>query len=119
MQKTLATYVQVALFTSLFTTCALDLWMFVGAHDVFVVAVNFMSNNWLKPKNVVVGLFDVTNIIMAVVVPKFWALLHKFSLKKKIVMYFKDKGSNFQPYAITMNFVVSTKVWACHIQGDL
>jgi hypothetical protein len=45
MQKTSATYVQPALFTSLFTTCALDLSMSIGAHDVFVVVVNFMSNN--------------------------------------------------------------------------
>lgn len=113
MQKTLATYVQPALLTSLFATCALDLWMYVGAHDVFVVVVNFMSNNQLKPKNVVVGLFDVTTIIMGTMIPKFWALLHKFSLTKKIIMYVKDKGSNFQPYAITMNFVVSINVWAC------
>jgi hypothetical protein len=69
----------------------------------------------LKPKNVVVGLFDVIKIIMATMVPKCWALLHKFSLTKKIIMYVKDKGSNFQPYAITMYFVVSIRVWACWI----
>jgi len=62
---------------------------------------------------VVVGLFDVTKIIMEAMVPKFWAFLHKFSLTKKIIIYVKEKGSNFQPYAITMNFVVSIRIWAC------
>ncbi len=92
MQKTLATYVQLALLTSLFATCALDLWMFVRAHNVFVVVINFMSNNQLKPKNVVVGLFDATKIIMVAMIPKFWVPLQKNSLTKKIIMYVKNKG---------------------------
>lgn len=122
VEKVLATYVNAKDFGHICTTCIAHKFV---CHMCFrfmdvcrgawcvCCGCQFHVQQLVKPKNLVVGLFDVTTIIMATMIPKFWALLHKFSLTKKIIMYVKDKGSNFQPYAITMNFVVSIKVWAC------
>jgi hypothetical protein len=35
-----------------------------GAHDIFVVIVNFISND-LEVKHVIIGLFEVTNTLVA------------------------------------------------------
>jgi hypothetical protein len=45
-------------------SCAIasfDLWMSKGAHDVFVLVINFLGSNW-KPKHVTVGLFEAVKI---------------------------------------------------------
>jgi hypothetical protein len=34
-----------------------DLWMFIGAHNVFVLDINFLDIKW-KPKHVTVELFE-------------------------------------------------------------
>jgi hypothetical protein len=39
-----------------------DLWMSKGAHDVFVLMINFLGSDW-KPKHVTLGLFEVTKTI--------------------------------------------------------
>lgn len=41
----MTTYVELALANCLLTTCTFDLWMSNGAHDVFVVVVNFISSD--------------------------------------------------------------------------
>jgi hypothetical protein len=44
MEKTMFTYVHLALEDCILAICTFDLWMSKGAHDVFVVVVNFLSN---------------------------------------------------------------------------
>jgi hypothetical protein len=46
MEKTMVTYVHLALVDCILATCAFDLWMSKGAHDVFVIVVNFLSSKW-------------------------------------------------------------------------
>jgi len=91
-ENTLVTYVQLALATCLSTTCIFDLWMSVRAHDVFVV--NFLSNNNLELKHVMVGLLKATETNGATVVVKLWAVLNKFSFMEKLIAYVKDDGPN-------------------------
>jgi len=55
-----------------------DLWMSKGAHDVFVLVMNFLGFDW-KPKHVTFGLFE---------------LLDAYGLRNKIITYVKDEGSN-------------------------
>ncbi len=48
VEKTMTTYVEFALANYLSTNYTFDLWMSNGAHDVFVVVVNFISSDWEK-----------------------------------------------------------------------
>jgi hypothetical protein len=41
VEKTLVTFVQLALVTCLFTTCTFDMWMLARAHNMFVVVSIF------------------------------------------------------------------------------
>ncbi len=58
VKETINTYVVHALVDYLSTTCTFDLWMFKGAHDIFVVIVNLISSDW-EAKRVTIGLFEV------------------------------------------------------------
>jgi hypothetical protein len=55
-EKTLITYVQLAL-----TTCTFDLCMSKGAYDIFAIVTNFILNN-KEPKHMTIGLFEMINI---------------------------------------------------------
>ncbi len=61
MEKTKETYVFPLLNDYSCATTCFDLWMSKGAHDVFVLVINFLGSNW-KPKHVTLGLFEVTKI---------------------------------------------------------
>jgi hypothetical protein len=45
------------------------MWMFKGAHDVFVMVVNFFSTNW-ESKHVMIGLFEASVMRSATLVVK-------------------------------------------------
>jgi hypothetical protein len=93
MNMTLTKFVQLALEKCLTTTCTIDLRMSKGAHDVFVIIVNFMSIIW-EPKHIAIGLFEaiVTNGVDIVV--KLKQILDKFGITQKIMAYIKSKRSN-------------------------
>jgi hypothetical protein len=49
-------------------SCAIvnfDLWMSKLAHDVFVLVIKYLGFDW-KPKHVILGLFEVAEIIRQV-----------------------------------------------------
>jgi len=50
-------------------TYTFDLWMSKGAHDIFVMVVNVISNN-SKVKHAIIGLFKVTNMSNIAIAPK-------------------------------------------------
>jgi hypothetical protein len=85
VEKTMimTTHVQVALADYLSTTYTFDLWMSKGAHDVFVVVVNFISSDW-ELNHVTIGLFEVMDTSGASMAPKLQKLLNKFSLTQKL-----------------------------------
>ncbi len=129
VENILLTYVQLALAPCLSTTCTFDLWMFIRAHDVFVV--KFLSNNNLEFKHVTVGLFKAIETNGATMVVKLWAFLTSFPSWKKIT-YVKDEGPNSQCCVIAFNLMVFHKslgvlfkafswflLWACFIQDLL
>ncbi len=62
-------YVQLALASCSSTTCTFNLWMLKGAHDIFVVVVNFISNDW-EAKHVTIGLFEAIHTSGIAMVPK-------------------------------------------------
>jgi len=69
-----------------------------GAHDIFVIVVNFILND-LEAKHVTIRLFEVINTIGIAMILKLQKLLYKFFFTTKILSYVKDEGSNLQTYA--------------------
>jgi hypothetical protein len=59
--------------------------------------------------NVTIDLFEIITTYGAVMAPKLWELLDKFSLANKILAYVKDEGANMQSCAIALIFVVLCK----------
>jgi hypothetical protein len=56
VEKTMFTYVHLALTYYISTTYTFDLWLSKGVHDVFTIVVNFLSNKW-EAKHVIIKLF--------------------------------------------------------------
>jgi hypothetical protein len=63
--------------------------MLKGVHDIFVVVVNFIFNDW-EAKHVIIGLFEVIDTSGIALAPKLQELLDKFTVIEKIVSYVKD-----------------------------
>jgi len=59
IQKTKETYVLPLLNDYSCVATNFDWWMSKGAHDVFVLVINFLGFDW-KPKHVILGLFKAT-----------------------------------------------------------
>ncbi len=66
-----------------------------GTHDVFVIVVNFISNDW-EAKHVTIGLFKMIDTIGATLAPKLWELMDKFFLTQNIMAYVKNEKSKLQ-----------------------
>jgi hypothetical protein len=58
VEKTMLTYVHLALVDCILATCTFDLFLSKHAHDVFVIVVNFLSSKW-QAKHVTIKLFEV------------------------------------------------------------
>jgi hypothetical protein len=73
-------YVQLGLDLFLSITCTFDLWMLKGAmHDMFIVVINFISNNW-EVKHVTIGLFEVNETNGMAMAPNLNNFLISYSL---------------------------------------
>jgi hypothetical protein len=73
----MTTYVQRALVDYISTTYIFYLWMSKGTRDVFVVGVNFISNDW-EAKHVTIELFQVSDMNNVAMAPKLQELLDRF-----------------------------------------
>jgi hypothetical protein len=77
-----------------------------GAYDVFALMINFLGNDW-QPKHVTIGLFKVTKIIDQALVRSLTELLDKYGLRKKIIVYVRDEGSNLNAMTIVLKVIVN------------
>jgi 5'-3' exonuclease len=78
-----------------------------GAYDVFALMINFLGNDWL-PKHVTIDLlFEGIEIIGQTLARSLIELLNKYGLKKKIIVYVKDEGSNLSAMTITLKAIVN------------
>jgi hypothetical protein len=80
--------------------------MLKGAHDIFVVIVNFIFNYW-EAKYVIIGRFEVIDTSGIALAPKLQELSDKFTLIEKIVIYVNGEGSDLQIGASALNSIVS------------
>jgi len=64
------------------TTTNFDLWMFKGAHDIYIL----LGFYW-QPKQVTIGLFEPIETTNQVLVSKLIELFDQYDLKKKNITY--------------------------------
>ncbi len=62
-----------------------DLWMSKGAHDVFVLIMNFLGFDW-KPKHVTFGLFEAIETTGQTLARNLIELLDAYGLRNKIII---------------------------------
>jgi hypothetical protein len=66
-----------------------NLWMSKGGHDI----LHWGGVDW-QPKHITFGLFEATNISRQTLTINLIEILDTYELKRKIVIYVKDEGSN-------------------------
>ncbi len=79
--------------------------MFKGVHDIFALVMIFWGSN-LKSKHVILGLFEVFEIIRQALTKKLIEFLNEYGLRNKIIEYVKGKGSNLNMMTNAIKFVV-------------
>jgi hypothetical protein len=87
-------------------TTNFDLWMSKGVYDVFALVINFLGNDW-QPKHITIGLFETTKTNGQTLVRSLIKLLDKYGLRKNIIAYVKDEGSNLHAMTIALKVVVN------------
>ncbi len=75
-------------------------------YDMFAMVVNFINSFW-EPTHVIVGVFEVKNIIVTSMANQVKILLNSFGLLDKIIAYVKDEGSNLNTLINALKSVVS------------
>jgi hypothetical protein len=90
-------------------TTNFDLWMFKGAHDVFILVIIFWGSNW-KSKHVVLGLFEAIKTKGQELAKYFIELLDAYGLRNKIIAYVKDEGSNLNTLTNVLKCVANVKL---------
>ncbi len=89
-----------------FAIASFALWMFEGVYVIFALMINFLGSDW-QPKHVTIGLFDVTNNTIQTLARSLTMLLDKYGLKKKIIAYVKDEGSNLNAMTVALKVVIN------------
>ncbi len=109
MEKTKEIYVLPKLVNCIFATPSFDLWMSKGAHDTFVLVINFLESNW-QPKQITIGLSEAIETIAQALANNLTKLLDQYGLRNKIITYVKDEGSYLYFMTIVLKFVVKCEV---------
>ncbi len=77
-----------------------------GAYDVFALVINFWGNDW-QSKHVIISLFEATKTIGQTLARTLTKLLDKYGLRKKIIAYVKNEGSNLHVMIIPLKAIVN------------
>ncbi len=109
VEKTKQIYVLQKLTNCIFATTSFDLWMSKGAHDIFVLIINFLGCDW-QPKQVIIGLFEAIKITRQALANNLTKKIVQYVLKNKTIAYVKDVGSNLNTLTIVLKFVVKCEV---------
>ncbi len=70
------------------------LWMLGVGYDMFIMVVNFINNSW-EPTHLIVGVFEVQNIIVVAMTNQV-VFFNSFDLLNKIIVYVKSEGFKFE-----------------------
>jgi hypothetical protein len=103
-------YVLPKLTNCIFATTSFGLWMSKGAHDIFVLVINFLGFDW-QPKQVTIGLFEAIEFIKQALANNLTKLFDQYGLRNKIIAYVKDEGSNLNTMTIAFKSIVKCEVF--------
>jgi hypothetical protein len=91
VEKTKQVYVLPKLIDCIYVTISFDLWMSKGAHDIFILVINFLGSHW-QPKYVIIGLFEVIENIGQALVNNLIKLFNQHGLRKELLHMSKMRG---------------------------
>jgi hypothetical protein len=77
--------------------------------DIFAWVINFLRDDW-QPKHINLGLYELIDTIGQTLAKKLTNLLDSYALKRKIIAYVKDEGSNINTMTTTLKSIVSSDV---------
>ncbi len=106
VEKTSQQYVLLALTNCFSTIASFDLQMFNGTYEFFALIIYFLSSDQ-QPKHVIISLFEATKTTTQALVRSLTKLLNKYGLRKKIITYVKNEGSNLNAMTITLKAIVN------------
>ncbi len=126
VEKTSQQYVLLALTNCFSTIASFDLQMFNGTYEFFALIIYFLSSDQ-QPKHVIISLFEATKTTTQALVRSLTKLLNKYGLRKKIITYVKNEGSNLNAMTVTLKVVVTVNLlvqkrtfkalWACFFKS--
>ncbi len=91
------------------TISTFNLWMFRIGFDTFAMIVNFVNNNWVSTYYII-GLFEVPNTFGVALVKIVKPLIIQFQLVDKVLVYVKNKDSNFNTLENVLSITTSCKL---------
>jgi hypothetical protein len=71
--------------------------------------IYFLGDDY-QPKHIIFGLFEPIGIIGHILVKTLTKLLDSYALRRKIITYVKDEGSNLNTMATTLKSIVSCDI---------
>jgi hypothetical protein len=108
VEKTKQLYVLLALIDYYYVTRSFDLWMSKGAYDIF--------RGWLATKTHCNWFFETSDTFRHALAKDLIELLDKYDLRKKIIIYVKDEGSNLHIMIIALKFVINCDIYSFDIK---
>jgi hypothetical protein len=74
-------------------------------YNMLVMLVNFI-NNFCEPTHLIVGVFEVQNIIVVIMINQVNFLFNSSDLLNKIIVYVKNKGLNLNTLIKGLKYIV-------------
>jgi hypothetical protein len=74
--------------------------------DIFALVINFLRDDW-QPKHINLGLYEPIDTTGQTLAKKLTKLLDSYALRRKIIAYVKDEGSNLNTMTTTLKSIVS------------
>jgi len=111
--KTKQLYVLPTLIECHSVTTSFDLWMSKVGHDIFALVIYFLKDDW-QPKHIIFGLFEPIDTTGQTLVKNLTKLLDNYALRRKIITYVKDEGSNLNTMTTSLKSIIKLAMIFLH-----
>lgn len=98
------------MFSLTFVSCitcmtSFDFQMLCANYNMFAMVISFINKFW-EPTHVIVGVFEMQNIISVTITNQVKEITDSFGLLYKVIAFVKAKGSNLNSLINVLKFVV-------------
>jgi len=76
-----------------------------GAYDIFSFVIYFLGIDW-QPKHITIGLFKAFDTFGHALAKDLIEFLDKYDLRKRIIAYVKNEGSNLNTMIVGLKYVI-------------